>query len=54
METDEYEIYTLIDVRNNGWNVLELKKPMSEEKIDFLCVKYGIDEVCGPAEAKNE
>lgn len=41
----KYELYTLTDMKNNKWNVMEVKESMTEEEIDEICRLNGIDEV---------
>ena len=41
----KYELYTLIDLNGNKWNIMEVIEPMAEDEIDSVCTKYGIDEV---------
>jgi len=41
----KYELYTLIDMNGNKWNIMEVIEPMTEDEIDSVCTKYGIDEV---------
>lgn len=42
---EKYELYTLTDMNNKKWNVMEVNEPMTEEEIEKVCKENGIDEV---------
>lgn len=41
----KYELYTLTDMNDNEWTVMEINEPMADEEIEDVCIKNGIDEV---------
>ncbi|WP_155402897.1 hypothetical protein [Methanosarcina mazei] len=41
----KYELYTLTDMDGNRWNVMEVIESMTENEIDTVCRKYGIDDL---------
>lgn len=39
----KYELYSMVDMKGNETNVMQLNEPMTEEEIEDVCQKYGID-----------